>query len=141
MGKQADRIFKPVKFEFGQVHIAGGFTSTPAAAKSKTIEGSDKKQHIFVKMSRREHWLITACCGSRNDSRGAAFGRTSLLDDLRDVIKRKADGVDDLEDAKPIEAADDEYDPMNDIGSAPVTNSGGGATLLGADSRGRVRCY
>ena len=57
-----------------------------------------------------------------NDSRGAALGRTSLLDLLRTCIRRKADGVDDLEDAKPIEAADDEYDPMNDIGSASATN-------------------
>ena len=42
MVKAADRIFKPVKFEFGQVHIAGGFTTTtPARAWPKTIEGSE----------------------------------------------------------------------------------------------------
>ena len=143
MVKQADRIFKPVKFEFGQVHIAGGFTSTPAAAKSKTVEGSDKKQHIFVKMSRQEQWLVTACCGSRNDTRGTAFGRTTLLDLLRTHIMRKADGVDDLEDAIPIQAEDDEYDPMNDIGSASATNmlALGQTTLLEVDKRGRTRYY
>ena len=50
MVRGADRIFKPVKVEFGQVHIAGGFTTTPAAVKSKTIEGSDKQTTHF-----REH--------------------------------------------------------------------------------------
>ena len=47
MAKGSERIFKPVKVEFGQVHIAGGFTTTPAAVKSKTIEGSDKKTTHF----------------------------------------------------------------------------------------------
>ena len=143
MVKQVDRIFKPVKFEFGQVHIAGGFTSTPAAVKSKTVEGSDKKQHIFVKMAVSESWLTSACCGTRDDSRSAAFGRTSLLEQLRTCIGRKADGVDDLDDENPIEAADDEYDPMNDIGSASATNmsSLAQATLLETDKRGRTRYY
>ena len=76
-----------------------------------------------------------------NDSRGAALGRTLLLDLLRTCIRRKADGVDDLEDAKPIEAADDEYDPMNDIGSASATNMLCQATLLETDVRGRTRYY
>ena len=73
MVKQVDRIFKPVKFEFGKVHIAGGFTSTPSSVTSKTIEGTDKKQHIFVKMAATEHWLLTACCGAGHKNR-AAFG-------------------------------------------------------------------
>ena len=47
MVKGSERIFKAVKIEFGQVHIAGGFTSTPAAAKSKSIEGHDKKTTHF----------------------------------------------------------------------------------------------
>ena len=140
MVKLVDRIFKPVKFEFGQVHIAGGFTSTPAAAKSRTVEGSDKKQQVFVKMSRQEPWLIAACCGTRTDSRGAAFGRTSLLDMLREHLRRKADGVDDLDDATPIQAADDDYDPMNDIGSASAL-AGRAATMLETDKRGRRRYY
>ena len=143
MVKQDDRIFKAVKFEFGKVHIAGGFTSTPSAATSKTVEGSDKKQHTFVKMASSEPWLTTACCGKRRDAWGSAFGRTSLLDDLRDVIKRKADGVDDLDDAQIIEAADDEYDPMNEIGSASATDMRAlnQATMLEADIRGRRRYY
>ena len=143
MVKLVDRIFKPVKFEFGQVHIAGGFTSTPAAAKSKTSEGSDKKQHIFVKLATSECWLMSCTCGGRADQRGPAFGRTSLLEQLRICIGRKADGVDDLDDENPIEAADDEYDLMNEIGSASATNmrSLAHATLLETDKRGRTRYY
>ena len=53
MVKQVDRMSKPVKFEFGKVHIAGGFTSTPSAVTSKTIEGTDKKQNCFEKMAVR----------------------------------------------------------------------------------------
>ena len=67
MVKDIDRIFKPVKFEFGQVHIAGGHTTTPASVKSRTVEGSDKKQHIFVKMAGTEHWLVTSVCGGVAD--------------------------------------------------------------------------
>ena len=139
MVKHADRIFKPVKFEFGQVHIAGGFTSTPAAVKSKTIEGSDKKQHIFVKMATTEGWLMSATCGSRDDGRAQAFGRTSLLEQIRNCIVRKADGVDDL-DGDAAVAADVEYDPMDEIGGAPATNVPG-STLLEADKHGRTRYY
>ena len=61
--KDIDRIFRPVKFEFGQVHIAGGHTTTPASAKSRTVEGSGKKQHIFVNMAGTEHLLVTSVCG------------------------------------------------------------------------------
>ena len=140
MVKHAERIFKPVKIEYGQIHIAGGFTSTPAAVKSKSVEGFDKKQHIFVKMSGKQHWLITACCGARHDTRGAAFDRTTLLDLLRTCILRKADGIDDLDDATPAAAADEEYDPMNEIGSASAT-TGAGSVVLESDKRGRKRFY
>ena len=138
MVKQVDRIFKPVKFEFGKVHIAGGFTSTPSAVTSKTIEGADKRQHIFVKMSAKEHWLIAACCGNDRANR-MAFGRTSLLDLLRSFIRRKADGIDDLDDAQA--AADDDYDPMSEIGSTPATNMLATTTVLTSDIRGRTRYY
>ena len=139
MVKHADRIFKPVKFEFGQVHIAGGFTSTPAAVKSKTIEGSDKKQHIFVNMATSEAWLMACTVGGGKDQRGSAFARTSLLEHIRVYIRRKADGVDDLGDDTAVAAADDEYDPMDEIGGAPVR---GPATIqLGTDKRGRTRYY
>ena len=84
--------------------------------------------------------MITACCGARHDTRGAAFDRTTLLDLLRTCILRKADGIDDLDDATPAAAADEEYDPMNEIGSASVT-TGAGSVVLESDKRGRKRFY
>ena len=45
MGKYGDPIFRPVKFEFGQVHIAGGYTAKPMAAQTKTIQGPDNTQN------------------------------------------------------------------------------------------------
>ena len=105
MGKGHDNIFKPVKFVFGQVHIAGGFTTKPAAATSKTIEGSERKQHIFVKMTSHEHWLLTATCGSGDKNR-SAFSRTSLLTILREHIMRLADGSEAI-DATPVAEAED----------------------------------
>ena len=52
MVKQVDRMSKPVKFEFGKIHIAGGFTSTPSSVTlNTTIEGTDKKQNSFEKMA------------------------------------------------------------------------------------------
>ena len=135
MGKLTDNIFKPVKFEFGQVHIAGGFTATPAAVTSKSIEGSDKKQHIFVKMAFSERWLLTATCGS-GDKNKSAFSRTSLLTILREHIIRLADGIEAI-DTTPV-AGDEDYDPMSEICGAPAT---AGTTRLPTDVRGRVRYY
>ena len=135
MGKGHDNIFKPVKFEFGQVHIAGGFTTKPAAAKSKTVEGSDRKQYMFVKMVAHEHWLLTATCGS-DDRNSSAFSRTSLLTTLREHIVRLADGIEAI-DTTPV-ARDEDYDPMSEICGAPAT---AGTTRLPTDVRGRVRYY
>ena len=102
MGKVTDTIFKPVKFEFGQVHIAGGHTAIPMSAKSKSVEGSDKKQHIFVKMATSEKWLLHTICGNGDKSR-YSFSRTSLLNALRDQILRLAYGTAAL-DATPVVA-------------------------------------
>ena len=109
MGKGPDNIFRPVTFEFGQVHIAGGFTTKPATAKSKTIERSDRKHHMFVEMVANEHWLLTATCGSGDKNR-SAFSRTSLLTILREHTMRLADGIEAI-DTTPV-ARDEDYDPM-----------------------------
>ena len=138
MGKVTDHVFKPVKFDFGQVHIAGGHTATPAAVTSKSVEGSDKKQHIFVKMAAKKRWLLSAVCGSQ-DKNQKAFRRTSLLNTLRDHVARIADGIDSSH-APPVAAAV-EYDPMSEIGSVRNTTPAFGTTLLSADNRGRKRYY
>ena len=119
MGKM-ERIFQPVKFTYGQIHIAGGHTRTPLAVKSRVVEGEGKKHHTFVKMSTREQWLVSAICGPNTIAKGTV-GRTQLLELLREQICRKADGVDDLEDITEQALPDDDYDPMNEIGSTTTT--------------------
>ena len=125
MVKNMDVIFKPVKVEFGQVHIAGGFMTKAAPVVSKSVEGSDRKQHIFVKMASSEGWLLQATCGKGNRS-GVGFARTSLLCLLRAHILRLSDGTDAL-DSKAILDIDD-YDPMDEINRA--TEQQGGHKLV-----------
>ena len=119
MVQDIDRIFKPVNFEFDRIHIAGGYTSNPSPVTSRTVDESDNKQHVFVKMAGKEHWLMNAVCGGPSNSvRARTFGRTTLLDVLRMHIQRKSDGADDPDDVPHIGNRNDDYDPMDDIGSA-----------------------
>mgnify|MGYP005710608211 CR=1 FL=1 len=135
MVKAMDYIFKPVRIEFGQVHVAGGFSSKAAPVKSRSVEGSDKKQHVFVKMSSSEAWLLQATCGKGHRS-GVGFARTSLLCILRGHLLRLADGTEAI-DAAPIAAAVG-HDPMDEINRAQATNA---AAVLQADRNGRARYY
>ena len=121
--------------EFGQVHIAGGFSSKAAPVVSKSVEGSDRKQHIFVKMASSEAWLLQATCGKGNRS-GVGFARTSLLCLLRAHILRLSDGTDAI-DAAPIAEAGS-YGPMDEINRAQTTNV---TAVLQADKHGRTRYY
>ena len=98
MVKAADRIFKPVKFESGQVHIAGGFTTTttPARAWPNTIEGSEATH--FRETGNIGMPVDAVHLRGKVDQRGSAFGRTPLLEQLRTCLGRKADGVGDIDD-------------------------------------------
>ena len=107
-------VFRPVIFEFGQVHIAGGHTKKTMVAKTKTVPGPDAKQNNNVKIAGNEAWSLAAASGSGDKNR-SAFGRTSLLDIMRVHIARLSDGIDALEGAPVVAAAD--HDPMNEIGS------------------------
>ena len=136
MVKNMDVIFKPVKIEFGQVHIAGGYMAKAQPVVSKSTEGSDRKQHIFVKMASSEYWLIAATCGGTRDGNRVGFARTSLLCILREHMLRVSDGTDAIENKAILDA--DDYDPMDEINRATEQNSG--HTLM-ADKQGRTRYY
>ena len=135
MVQNMDVIFKPVNFHFGQVHISGGFMTKSAPVVSKSIEGSDRKQHTFVKMASSEAWQRHATCGAGDRSKGG-FARTSLLGVLREHIVRLADGTDAL-DATPVAEVDD-HDPMDEINRTQTTDS---PLVLRADRQGRTRYY
>ena len=135
MVKAMDYIFKPVRIEFGRVHIAGGFSSKAAPVVSRSVEGSDRVQHVFVKMASSEAWLLQATCGKGNKN-GVGFARTSLLYILRAHILRLADGTDAI-DAAPVAEAGS-HDPMDEINRAQATNA---TAVLQADKHGRTRYY
>ena len=61
---------------------------------------------------------------------------------LRTHIQRKSDGADDSDDVQHIATRDDDYDPMDDIGSKAVTGRAGGEkAILATDNKGRTRYY
>ena len=62
-----------------------------------------------------------------------------MLNTLRDCIVRKANGIDDLEEDAAVAAVDDDYDPMDEIGSAPTR--GPNTIQLDVDKQGRSRYY
>lgn len=69
--KHMGAVFKPVRFEFGKMHISGGYTWKPMAMVTKTTDDRNGKQQRFVKMAATEQWLIMSTCGStgKNNSR------------------------------------------------------------------------
>ena len=109
MWKNILAAFRPVKFEYGKIHMSGGYNTKPLAMKSKTVDNADGQSKTFVKMSSTEAWLVCSTTGACHKN-GSSFDRTSLLGDLRDRISRLCDGVDGV-DAPPVQAPG-ESDPM-----------------------------
>ena len=110
MGKNVLAAFRPVKFEYGKVHMSGGFTAKKSAMKSKTVEDAAGIEKHFVKMAASEPWLVLPTTGSANKN-VSSIERTSLLGDLRDRIAQLCDGGQSTE-ANPPPA---EYDPMMEL--------------------------
>ena len=101
--------FKPVEFEFGQVHVRGGHTGKYTPTTTKTVRCKDSSvEERFLKLAFTDQWLINATTGSTKYT-ASSFGRTSLLQDLRAHVERLCDG----EEAEVQEDAD--YDPMAEI--------------------------
>ena len=92
----------------------------PAPMISRSVEGIDKKQHIFVTLSTNELWLCTATCGSGRPQTG--MSRTSLITLLRGHVEKLCDGEVAL-DATPMDELEtpDNHDPMDEITSASTT--------------------
>jgi hypothetical protein len=113
MVKNIMKAFRPVRFEYGNIHMVGGYCTKPVAIKSKTVDTADGTIKTFVKLSGMEAWLLTATTGSCTTSRNS-FHRTSLLRDLRVHINRICDaGIGDTVD-NPIES-----DPMLELAASP----------------------
>ena len=107
------RRFKPLKYSFGQVHISGGDSdkSNPMATKVASEPGSAST--TFVKLALTEKWLVMATTGQSKYT-GSAFGRTALLDELRNKVQALCDGNDASYSAPEVNECE-EYDPMAEV--------------------------
>ena len=113
--------FKTVAFDWGQIHVRGGCLGKATPITFQTIPlKAPREAHskIFIKLSMTESWLSKATTGQGN-VRPCVFGRTSLLELLREKVQKFANGELDDEDE------DQEYDPMDEV-NAPVLDSPAG---------------
>ena len=109
MVKDAMQHFKPVQFDVGKVHIAGGYTTRPMPVVSKSVADVHGVTITFVKLSANEPWLRASTTGDTKWTTSAGMCRTSLLQVLRERINRLCDGT-----VRVL--ASDENDPMADVG-------------------------
>ena len=105
--------FKPMKFVFGQVHISGRHSSKVIPACVMSVDDASRGTNIaFVKIADTEPWLLAATAGSTK-AVGSSFGRTTLLERLREQLGQFCDGETSL--APIAAAASDERDPMDEV--------------------------
>ena len=129
--------FKPVRFSYGQIHFNGGLTGKPQPVISKTVRDSAGEDNTtFVKMSTGEQWLTCATTGQKRLS-GGSFGRTSLLEDLRDKVKEYCDGDGPRSSGDTMPS--DEYDPMMEVEQEQVDSESPIKTK--AQGQKRMRYY
>ena len=95
--------------------MKGGHAAKPSPMTSRTVEGPDRQNVTFIKLATSETWLIMAVTGSSRYA-ASSFGRTSLLDVLRDRISKLCDGSD-IAGTSAVAAVPlgDDYDPMAEL--------------------------
>ena len=120
MGKGCLAACRPVKFEYGKIHMSGGYTTKPSPMKSKTVDDVNGQSKKCVRLSSSEAWLVYSTTGACHKN-GSSIDRTSLLGALRDRIARLCDGVD-VVDVAPVQAPDD-YDPMLELAAGTGSSS------------------
>ena len=103
--------FHLMKFHFDKIHISGGHTTKPMPATAISYEDASRgTTTTFVKLASTEAWLLAATTGSTKAA-GSAFGRTTLLERLREQLRQFYDTP-----LAPITTEDSQAcDPMDDI--------------------------
>ena len=123
------KAFRPVKFEFSQVHFSGGLLKRPMPITTKkvTVHNGEK---IFVKIRRDQGWLVGAVSGQKSHG---LLCRTTLIDTLHSFVEQACNG--ELDTRAAEEEGGDEYDPMQEIEVDDDTHS----RSRGGQSKARVR--
>ena len=103
--------FQLMKFQFDKIHISGGHNTKPMLATAIVYEDASRgTTTTFVKLASTEAWLLAATTGSTKAA-GSAFGRTTLLERLREQLRQFYDTP-----LAPITTEDNQAgDPMDDI--------------------------
>ena len=134
--------FKPVEFQFGQIHVRGGHTAKFSPLISKTVRSKDgSEEATFVKLAFTDAWLIGVTTGQTKYSQ-SSFGRTAFFTDLRNHVEKLCDGEQPPEspDGQEVDVKGEDYDPMAEIdqsgGTAP-----GGTKVTGVQGVERTRYY
>ena len=123
---------RAVKLHYDHPFVNGGllYKKMPVASVSVSMPGG--KKETFVRVGTAERWLIIMTTG-QSVYRSGTFGRSSLLDQLHDLVRRASAGEGRLIKGRMPRAstgpcddpAPDEPDPMDEI-RAIDTGRGGG---------------
>ena len=125
--------FRPVDFLTGQIHVKGGCLRKHVPMQTKSV-GLGSRKITFVKLATSEEWLIQATCGT-TQHRSSSFGRTSLLETMREFIQLVCNGT--IKPPEVDEALDaDDHDPMDDIA---VSDDDGPSSAVVYRDRKRTR--
>ena len=128
--------FKPVQFDFGQIHVRGGHVSKSSPMTSKTVRGEGGRDQTFVKLAVTEMWLIQATTGQTKYTQ-SSFGRTSLLTALHSSVEKFCDGeLSVARGAHEVDVQGEDYDPMAEVEASPPAN-----TKVPGNGNKRTRYY
>ena len=141
MGKVNTSQFRPIKFDFGKIHISGGHSLKSFPVTSKQITSASGEHITFVKVATSENWLllVTTGCGSYAQS---AFGRTSLLESLRAKVIEHCDGRENYSECAPEIGQDDgDHDPMAEVEADSAVAEGDDPKIVKNRGLKRTRYY
>ena len=129
--------FKPLEFQFAQVHVRGGHAGKFQPMNTRVVSSQESSvEETFVKMAFTEPWLIFLTTGQHRYT-GSSFGRTTLLNDLRTRVEKFCDGEAETEE----QGAGEDYDPMAEIDGADSPGGPQGTKVAGVKGVKRARYY
>ena len=133
--------FRPVKCDFGRIHISGGHSPKALLAVSKQITTPSGEAVTFVRLASSESWLLAATTGCARYA-ASSFGRASLLEALRAKVQNHCDGLADFSECAPEPGKDDgDYDPMAEVEADSAVAEGGDSSTAIRRGVKRTRYY
>ena len=133
--------FRPLKFDFGKIHLSGGQSPKSFPVTSKQITSASGESITFVKVATTENWLLMVTTGGCRYA-SSSFGRTSLLDTLRTEVSKHCDGSADYSECGAEPGQDDgDYDPMAEVEADSAVAEGDDTKMVKQRGVKRTRYY